>query len=244
MKKIKNVSVNLNIPSFYAEDSIQIKSFRRRMTHRHYIKYISKQIKKINKPKILDIGCGTGSFLYCCEKSLKKSILDGVEYDQRLIEQARLNLRNAKISQGTAEKLPYDDSVFDVVTSFQVIEHVVNPDNMILEIRRVLKPNGIMVITTPNLNGLGRRVHGSTWTGYRDDHISLKASSDWSKHITEHNFRPLSVGTTFFTGINAFRSMPLSIINNTFLVIFGWLPWKLGESFVGIYQSPNDNISK
>lgn len=236
MTKVEDVSVNLDIPSFYAEDAIQIKSLRRRMTHRNYIKYISKKIETINKPKILDIGCGTGSFLYSCEQKLPNSRLHGVEYDQRLIDQAHLNLQRTKVSQGTAEKLPYDESVFDIVTSFQVIEHVVNPENMILEIRRILKPNGIMVITTPNLNGLGRRVQGSTWTGYRDDHISLRTSTEWAKDIEKHGFKPLSVGTTFFTGIDAFRKMPLSIINNALLVMFGWLPWQLGESFVGIYR--------
>lgn len=236
MKTDHETSVDKNIPSFYSEDLTNIKSFKRKMSHRHYINAISKFISPKTSPSLLDIGCGTGSFLFHCERKFGFAKLHGLEYDDRLVEQAIKNLSRAKISQGNAEKLPYEDYSFDVVTSFQVIEHVSEPSVMLSEIKRILKPDGILLLTTPNLQGLGRRIHGSNWTGFRSDHISLKDASDWNMIIAENGFSKIQVGTTFFSGLEPFKVLPLSLINNGLLGVLGWLPWNLGESFVGIYQ--------
>lgn len=236
MNSNRETSVDKNIPSFYSEDLTNIKSFTRKMSHRHYINAISKFISSDTGSSLLDIGCGTGSFLFHCERKFSFAQLHGLEYDDRLVKQAITNLSRAEISQGNAEKLPYEDGSFDVITSFQVIEHVANPNTMLSEIKRILKPNGIVLITTPNLQGLGRRIHGSNWTGFRSDHISLKGASDWDALISENGFSKIQVGTTFFSGLEPFKVFPLSLINNGLLGVFGWLPWNLGESFVGIYQ--------
>ena len=231
-------TVNSKLDSYYQEDIKNIKSLKRKLSHLHYIRVLSKFLDERKYAKILDIGCGTGSFLYQCEKRFRDFELHGFEYDGRLINQATKNLKKSMISQGNAEKISHEDAYFDVVTTFQVIEHIYNPEQMIAEIYRILKPGGLLLITTPNLNGLGRLISGDKWSGYRDDHVSLKGCEEWDIAIKKIGFERLSMGSTFFSGIKLFKYVPFSILNNFLLVIFGWAPWKFGESFVGVYVKP------
>jgi SAM-dependent methyltransferase len=161
--------------------------------------------------------------------------LFGLEYDERLIETAINNVPYAQIMRGSSENLEFENDSFDVVTSFQVIEHVFDPESMAREMLRVLKPNGILVITTPNLSGLGRRLEGPAWHGFRDDHVSLKSYGEWRSMLSSVGMKEIAIRSTFFSGIKVFQSPPLSIINQSLLFTFGYANWSYGESFVGFY---------
>ena len=95
--------------------------------------------------RILEIGCNIGYGTKVLAKFAKEVVA---------IDFARKNyaLPNIKFEEVNATKLPYDDKTFDVVTSFQVIEHI-KPDevsNFLSEINRVLDKDGITLLTTPN----------------------------------------------------------------------------------------------
>ena len=102
---------------------------------------------------VLDAACGAGygtSFL-----SSKAKHVSGIDISDEAIEYAKNQfLPNSKIDYNVAsiEKLPFSDRSIDVVVSFETIEHVdIDLQNLfLLEIKRVLKSNGIMVMSTPN----------------------------------------------------------------------------------------------
>jgi ubiquinone/menaquinone biosynthesis C-methylase UbiE len=235
MKKETNVTVNLSIPSMYDETIDSAMSFKRRMIHRPYLNMIGRMFEVKKDFKLLDIGCSTGSFLYFCEKRFAYAHLHGLEYDKRLIELTQDLLTKSVVAQGNAEKLPYPDNYFDVITSFQVIEHLYNPSKMIDEVMRCLKCGGLFILTTPNLNSLGAKVHKSEWSGFRDDHVSLKKCDDWTQLLKDHGFSELKTGTTFMSGLRLFKIFPFSVINNLLLVLFGSINWRFGESYVGYF---------
>jgi ubiquinone/menaquinone biosynthesis C-methylase UbiE len=103
---------------------------------------IEKYNIKVNSD-ILDLGCGRGDFLNAF--SAHKMNAYGCDYEV-------CNRENWWIEQCdiTTEKLPYMDNTFDVVFSKSVIEHLHSPDNMMKEISRVLRPNGRVIIMTPD----------------------------------------------------------------------------------------------
>ena len=90
--------------------------------------------------KVLDVGCGTKPY----EKVYNASEYIGLEYDTP-------HNREKKDAEYfyTGEQFPFEDSVFDSAVASQVFEHVFNPDGFLIEISRVLKSNGIFLITVP-----------------------------------------------------------------------------------------------
>lgn len=100
--------------------------------------------------KVLDVGCNSGEFIkYLKEK--KKCDVYGVDISQQLIDTCmKKGLENVWCVD--ADKLPFEDNTFDVVTLMEVLEHFDDPIPCLKEIRRVLKPNGHFLGTCPHAN--------------------------------------------------------------------------------------------
>jgi len=97
---------------------------------------------------ILDVGCGTGRFLRGLPVSWRKY---GLEYRPEVVEIAELLVdEQTQIYTGIAEDLPFESNRFDVVTSFQVLEHVNDPNLAISEMFRVTRPGGLVYGELPN----------------------------------------------------------------------------------------------
>lgn len=99
---------------------------------------------------VLDIACGEGYGSFLLSKKAKRVI--GVDIAGRVIEKAsrKYKEKNLKFIQGSVSDIPLDSGNFDVVVSFETIEHTHEHDAMLDEIRRVLKENGLLIISTPN----------------------------------------------------------------------------------------------
>ncbi len=230
------VSVDLNIPSYYEEPDGRIYRFKRKLTFRKIISIIRKSIRNKPTPTFLEIGCGSGYFISFLEEAFPDATLTGIEYDPRLIPVISGKIQNANIINGNAEDFEPGDVQFDVVVSLQVIEHLHRPEMMLKKVHNHLLPGGIFILTTPNLSGLGARFMKDKWTGYREDHVSLKGFDDWVLLLKENGFTPVYCGSTFFSGIPLMNKLPLGIANWMLLFLFGSMSWKHGESFLGVFK--------
>lgn len=99
--------------------------------------------------KMLDAGCGSGDMAKAIMERYKV-IAYGTDLNKVAIRRANGVGIKAKIAN-LDEKWPYENSFFNSIVAAEIIEHVVNPDNFLSEAKRVLKKNGHLVITTPNL---------------------------------------------------------------------------------------------
>jgi SAM-dependent methyltransferase len=233
---MEKVTVDLHSPSFYMEPDNKLYYFKRKLTTKTILTKIRKAVKGKNRFSLLEIGTGSGFFLSFLEKEFPNATLVGIEYDYRLIELSHNKIKKAAIVQGNAEGFDLKEKNFDIIVSFQVIEHLYNPELMLNSIRNHLSDNGIFIFTTPNTASIGAKIMKKKWHAFRDDHVSLKSYVEWKSFLEKNGFVAEYCGSTFFSGIPILNRLPLGIINWSLLYLIGSLKWAKGESFIGIFH--------
>jgi len=121
--------------------------------------------------KLLDVGCGRGDFL----KNFKDLGLDATGLDIEKIEPTVSEDVKIYTCNFETDNFPFENESFDVIFSKSVIEHLKNPENLIKEARRILKPDGRIIILTPDWQSQIKifyddytHVHPYTTTGLHD----------------------------------------------------------------------------
>lgn len=109
-----------------------------------------------NSDKILDIGCNDGSEDRIYLKDGKT--VYGVDISIEAVKRARKFGVRASVLDISRDELPFPPNTFDAVIAGEIIEHLIDTDNFLEKIYRILRPGGKLVITTPNLASLGRRL--------------------------------------------------------------------------------------
>ena len=97
---------------------------------------------------VLDIGCGRGQQLARVVRAGRRAV--GVDVDPDQLETCRRECPDATVSSYDGTTLPIESETCQAVTLIEVLEHVGDEAGMLREIRRVLKPGGVLVLTTPN----------------------------------------------------------------------------------------------
>jgi ubiquinone/menaquinone biosynthesis C-methylase UbiE len=100
--------------------------------------------------KVLDAACGAGYGTYMLSKNASE--VAGMDRSAEAINYASENYRagNVKFVTGDVTSMPFDSDSFDLITAFEIFEHVENPQKMLKEMSRVLREDGIILISTPN----------------------------------------------------------------------------------------------
>jgi len=112
--------------------------------------------------ELLDVGCGGGAQLVQMRRLGWRGT--GVDPDARAVEMAT-RVHGLDVRRGTLAEQGFAAGRFDAVTLSHVIEHVHDPEGLLRECARVLKPGGRLVAVTPNAASLGRRRLGTSWIG-------------------------------------------------------------------------------
>jgi len=98
---------------------------------------------------ILDVGCGTGNLLSLISSKYKVQLY-GIDLSPNMLEIARNKLDgNADLRVGDSENLPFENESFDIVTCTDSFHHYPHPENVLEEIKRVIKPKGRILISDP-----------------------------------------------------------------------------------------------
>ncbi len=111
---------------------------------------------------ILDIGCSSGGFLSTMKGSDWK--LYGIEMEESTAQRARATT-GAEVFVGDAVEAPFLPETFDVITCFDVLEHVYCPRQFLAKVLEWLKPGGIFYAMMPNIDSWEARLFGTYWYG-------------------------------------------------------------------------------
>lgn len=135
--------------------------------------------------RLLDVGCGSGSFLRFA-RDLGWDV-EGIDPDPSAVQAAKAS--GLKVRAGDLRQLAFQEESFDAVTMSHVIEHVPDPAALLREVRRVLKPGGLVTVVTPNARSLLHRWFRADWRGLEPPrHLQLFTRPALSRMIGETGF--------------------------------------------------------
>jgi 2-polyprenyl-3-methyl-5-hydroxy-6-metoxy-1,4-benzoquinol methylase len=118
----------------------------------------------VGNGRLLDVGSATGDFLSVM-RSQPNWKLVGIEPIHSAVVRSR-NEVGVDVVEGLLNDVPFSHESFDVITMWDVIEHVYDPVAVIKQAANLLRPGGILVINQPNLGSIDRRLFGTAWAGY------------------------------------------------------------------------------
>lgn len=179
---------------FYSKYSYDSDSHLSPMTRESYNLLLDEFEQFRSKNKILDVGCGRGWFLIEAKK--RGWEVYGTEFSEKAIEvceAAGLKMKNGKLQKST-----FSPEEFDIVTSFEVIEHINNPTEEISYIHEFLRTGGLFYCTTPNFNAYLRYYLKENYNNVivYPEHLSYYSRSTLKRLMRIYGFNSKRVLTT------------------------------------------------
>ena len=152
--------------------------------------------------RVLDIGCGGGSYLY----RLKSWGWDAYGVEPSAAGAAQARSLGLHVYQGRLEEAAFPDSFFDIVRLNHVLEHLTDPHGTLCEIKRIVRPDGLVYVTVPNTRSL------NFWL-FRENWYAL----DIPRHVVSYSPEALKFlcGATGFEIVGTrFRSGPFNFVRS------------------------------
>jgi 2-polyprenyl-3-methyl-5-hydroxy-6-metoxy-1,4-benzoquinol methylase len=194
-----------------------------------------KRLGQMPSPKrgdrLLDVGAAAGYFVE--QAVLAGWQAEGIEPSEWAARYAQEQLRQS-IRHGWLEDAHYPASAFDAVTMWEVIEHVRDPRSLLLEVARILRPDGHLVLSTPDSGSQVARVFGRRWLGWSKvpEHLYFFDRANLSRLLEESGFRVTHWSYVSITVSLAFAAKRLGALLG--LPTFGRLPVPLSNLSVAV----------
>ena len=149
----------------------------------HYVDMLEARTR-VPDLQLLDIGCGRGRFLQHVGAREPSWRLFGIEPEPSGVTASSALVPEATILEGVADSLPFPSEGFDVVTAWDVLEHVPDPRAALLEVKRCLRPGGVLGVVVPVYDS----VTGPLIRALDRDptHIHKESRDFWLRLIGEH----------------------------------------------------------
>ncbi len=138
----------------------------------------------LTDPTILEVGCGTGQVLEEIAHKIKTKNLIGIDPLEHWLKKAKEKLNGkAKLMKGFGEDLPFENNSIDYIVCTEVLEHVIDPKVVLMEFNRVLKKEGLIIISIPNeklINNLKELIN--SFKLYNKLFPNIQKDNDWHIH--------------------------------------------------------------
>jgi 2-polyprenyl-3-methyl-5-hydroxy-6-metoxy-1,4-benzoquinol methylase len=158
--------------------------------------YLYRLINNVKKGRVLDIGAGTGVFLSGFKKRGWK--IDGVELSPIAVSMAKRKFK-INLRKGDLLNIKLPENKFDLITLNHVLEHLYKPRQTLVKIARLLKKGGTIMISCPNIEGIGVGLFKNKW--YAIDaprHLYQFNTLTIRRMLTESGFKIVKVNHSFY----------------------------------------------
>jgi len=157
-----------------------------------YLKIIAGNFETVKGKKLLDIGAATGFFARIAQDFGFNA--EGIEISKWAAQEGRK--KGLKIHHGTVDTIQFLENSFDVITLFDVLEHISEPDKFLEKIFLILKQDGVLVINTPDAKSVWSRILGRRWQAYiPPEHLILYNKNNIEFFLKRHKFKILKIKT-------------------------------------------------
>lgn len=187
----------------YNSDNILIK-----FVHRNRLNEIVKCMPVGKNQEVLDAGCGEGHLLERLHKKNKNNHFFGIDVTKIALEKAAIRCNFADLRMADLLNTGYEDAFFDVIFCTEVLEHIYEYQKVICELKRILKPNGSLIITLPN-EGMWRFAR----------FLLMRRPFKVSDHVNSFNDARMKS----YVGMNLVSERGLPFKSLPFFISFGYL---------------------
>lgn len=199
-------------PRFVLQNEARIRTFTRTLKTftRKY------NIKPTKDTRILDVGCAGGAFVKAATDAGFSAV--GIEPSSWMCEFGRTEY-GIDIRPGILEDFTFPEHSFDIITLWDVLEHVYTPVEVLRECHRILKPGGLLVVNYPDYASAARKVLGWKWPFFLSCHLFYFTPSSITRLLKRCDLDVVEVKTFFQTlefGYVLERASP-------YFTVCGWL---------------------
>ncbi|OGY18569.1 MAG: hypothetical protein A2900_03085 [Candidatus Chisholmbacteria bacterium RIFCSPLOWO2_01_FULL_50_28] len=155
---------------------------------RSYVKGI-RQFKK--EGKVLDVGCATGIFMVEAQK--EGFDVYGVDVSDYAIGIARRRFSD-RVTMSSIERATFEKNAFDIVTLFDVIEHLNDPRKVLKKLHTIIRKDGLLVLNTGDTGSFLAKIQGKRWHFFiPPQHFFYFSQKNLSQLLTQCGFRVLGI---------------------------------------------------
>jgi len=162
----------------------------------NWVKTFTLRLKQVapykSSGKALDIGCGPGYFLTAAQK-LGFDVY-GLDPSDYIVSQAQKTWGD-RVQLGLIESASYAPESFDLVVAFDTFEHIYDPKQFLSAIHKVLKPGGVLAITTPDPTSTLSKISGKNWVSYKLPEHVFYWSPETIRKVLADEYEVLEVRT-------------------------------------------------
>ena len=150
------------------------------------VRRVAGRLGLLRDKAVLDIACGAGEWLQ--ELTRRGAQPSGIDISTRAVDLAKRRLPHADIREGVAERLPFADSSFNLVTCMGSLEHFLDQPGALREMHRVTRPGASLLILVPNAGFLTRRLGLYRGTGQAAIRETVRPLVEWRHLLGQAGF--------------------------------------------------------